>query len=132
MNLIKPALIFDLVVEINEVFNVLGGVATQDTNISDVMLTKELLFIHGSTRIKIGVGRIALLEEIDEQIGVSLEEGKDSFKDDEVSKCLIHNLWQDHPNSLSRKVCHHIPHVALKDCHIFVARKRRGCSGMVL
>ena len=78
-NLVKPALIFDLVVEIDEVFNVLGGVATQDTNISDVMLMKELVFIHRSMQIEIGVGRIALLEEINEQIGVSLEEGTDSF-----------------------------------------------------
>ena len=132
MNLIKPALVFDHVVEIDEVFNVLGGISTRCTNICNVMLTKELFFIHGSMQIKIRVWQIALLEEIDEQIGVSLEEGKDSFNDDEVSKCLICNSLQDHPSSLSGKVCHCIPHVALKDCHIFVARKRRGCSSMVL
>ena len=132
MNLVKPALVFDLVVEIDKAFVVLGGVSTRCTNICNVMLMKELLFIHGSTQIRIGVGQIALLEEIDEQIGVSLGEGKESFKDDEVSKCLICNLRQDHPNSLSQKVCNCIPHVALKDCHIFVARKRRGCSSMVL
>ena len=77
-------------------------------------------------KLRSGLGELhLLLEEIDEQISVSLEEGKDSFKDDEASKCLICNLQQDHPNSLSHKVGHHVPHVALKDCHIFVTRKRR-------
>ena len=101
MNLVKPALVFDLVAEIDEVFIVLGGISTTCTNICNVMLMKELLFIYGSTQIKIEVRQIALLEEIDEQIGVSLEEVKDSFNNDEASKCLIHNLLQDYPSSLA-------------------------------